>query len=162
MSGQPFLNLSPGEDRIGRASAWIEREDGCVLMVARDSWGWTLPGGGIHPGETPQQAAVREAWEECGAHCEVVGEAVWLSEGADCYPMRLLGLEASPEGRPVLWVNAGSLWWACDPQLCQVLMARGQSVPSTAIRAIVQRLRRITFRVQAVFGRSPRKAAQTA
>lgn len=158
MSAQPFLNLSPGEDRIGRACAWIEHE-GRVLLVARDSWGWTLPGGGIHPGETSQQAAVREAWEECGANCEVVGKAVRLSKGADCYSMRLLGLEASPEGRPVLWVNAESLWWACDPQLCQVLAARGRSVPSPTIRKVVQRLRRLVFQTQAAFGRAAIDAA---
>ncbi|CAM3573268.1 NUDIX hydrolase [Deinococcus frigens] len=153
MSAQPFLNLSPGEDRIGRACAWIEYE-GRVLMSARDSWGWTLPGGGIHPNETPQQAAVREAWEECGAHGEVVGEAVRLSEGADCYPMRLLGLEASPEGRPVLWVRTNSLWWACDPQLCQMLVAGGRAVPPPAVRALMRVVRRVVFQIQARLGRS--------
>lgn len=158
MTAQSFLNLSPGEDRIGRACAWIEH-GGRVLMVARDSWGWTLPGGGIHHGETPQQAAVREAWEECGAHCEVVGKAVQLSEGADCYPMRLLGLEASPEGRPVLWVKAEALWWACDPQLCQVLAAQGRSVPWPAVRVVVQRLRRLVFQIQAAFGRVAKSVA---
>ncbi|MBB6017211.1 NUDIX hydrolase [Deinococcus radiopugnans] len=158
MTAPPFLNLSPGEDRIGRACAWIEHE-GRVLMSARDAWGWTLPGGGIHPGETPQQAAVREAWEECRAHCEVIGEAVRLSEGADCYPMRLLGLESSPEGRPVLWVRPESVWWACDPQLCQVLAAQGRSIPSPAFRAGLQTVRRITFQTQAAFRRSSRMTA---
>ncbi|GGL97326.1 NUDIX hydrolase [Deinococcus aerophilus] len=152
MTAQSFLNLSPGEERTGRACAWIEHE-GRVLMSARDAWGWTLPGGGVHPGETPQQAAIREAWEECGAHGEVVGEAVRLSEGADCYPVRLLGLDASPEGRPVRWVRPESLWWACDPQLCQVLEARGRSVPPPALRTVVQLLRRIIFRIQAVVRR---------
>ncbi len=152
MSAGPFLNLSPGEERIGRACAWIEHE-GRVLMAARDTWGWTLPGGGIHPGETPQQAAVREAWEECGAHGEVVGVAVRLSEGADCYPVRLRALEPSPEGRPVRWVRPESLWWACDPQLCQVLAARGRTVPPPALRTVVQGLRRITFQIQAAVRR---------
>jgi hypothetical protein len=153
-----FLNLSPGETRIGRACAWIEHE-GRVLMSARDKWGWTLPGGGIHPDETPQQAAVREAWEECGAHGEVVGEAVRLSEGADCYPMRLLALEPSPEGRPVVWVRPESLWWACDPQMCQMLAARGWAVPPPALRTVVRVIRRITFQIQAAVARFPGTAA---
>ncbi len=32
---------------------------------------WTLPGGGVEPGETPAQAAVREVWEEMGLHTRV-------------------------------------------------------------------------------------------
>ena len=33
MTRPVFLNLSPGLDRVGRACAWIEREDGFVLMT---------------------------------------------------------------------------------------------------------------------------------
>lgn len=131
-----FINLSPSEDRRGRASAWIEREDGLVLMVALNRGGWTLPGGGIHPGETPQQAAVREAWEEAGAHGEVIGEpfriyGAW-DEAQECVPLRLLSLDPSPEGRPVAWVNPRSLPWADDVQLRQVLAARGETPPALA------------------------------
>ncbi|MFC3831722.1 MULTISPECIES: NUDIX domain-containing protein [Deinococcus] len=125
MSGPKFLNLSPGLDRVGRACAWIEHE-GLVLMTGLEWGGWTLPGGGIHPGETPEQAAVREAWEEAGAHCEVAGEAVILHGDSACVPLRLLSQEPSPEGRPAAWVNPRALPWADDIQIRQVLAARGR------------------------------------
>ncbi len=54
-----------------RAAAVIVR-DGRVLMVherSRRSGGgewWTLPGGGLEPGETPEQAVRREVFEETG------------------------------------------------------------------------------------------------
>lgn len=42
-----------------------------ILMIWRhrfmpDTWGWEVPGGAIDSGETPEQAAVREAYEETG------------------------------------------------------------------------------------------------
>lgn len=58
-----------------RAAAVIVR-DGCVLMVRERSLGpsgrhdgleyWTLPGGGIADGETPEEAVRREVEEEVG------------------------------------------------------------------------------------------------
>ncbi|WP_070018114.1 NUDIX hydrolase [Streptomyces nanshensis] len=45
----------------------VLRHRGRVLMVyERERECWELPGGGIEPGETPRQAAVRELWEETG------------------------------------------------------------------------------------------------
>lgn len=142
MSRPAFLNLSPGLDRVGRACAWIEREDGFVLMTGLEWGGWTLPGGGIHPGETPAQAAVREAWEEAGAHAEVAGDPFPIVgvSGVEsiCVPLHLTRLEPSPEGRPVTWVNPRSLPWAEDHQLRQVLAARGQTPAHLRVPPLVQ------------------------
>ncbi|HVT11991.1 MAG TPA: NUDIX domain-containing protein [Fimbriimonadaceae bacterium] len=41
---------------------------------------WTLPGGGIDPGEHPRDAAIREVYEECGLHISVSDEATIDSE----------------------------------------------------------------------------------
>jgi 8-oxo-dGTP pyrophosphatase MutT (NUDIX family) len=48
----------------------LDRERG-FLMIWRhrfmpDTWGWEIPGGAIDVDETPEQAAVREAYEETG------------------------------------------------------------------------------------------------
>ena len=55
------LLLSPS------ACAIIHNERGEVLLMHRqDDDKWDPPGGHIDPDETPAQAAVREAYEECG------------------------------------------------------------------------------------------------
>ena len=49
-----------------RASAVILRENQILMVRISDKGGswWCLPGGAIQPGETPEQAAVRELQEE--------------------------------------------------------------------------------------------------
>jgi len=50
----------------------IVEHNGKILMI-RNTYGhqrWTLPGGGIHKGETPEQAARRETMEEVGVSVE--------------------------------------------------------------------------------------------
>lgn len=38
---------------------------------------WITPGGGVDPGETHEQAAIRELFEETGLVVDSVGEPVW-------------------------------------------------------------------------------------
>lgn len=124
------------DDRTGRACVWIEHQDQ-ILMTELEWGGWTLPGGGIHPGEEAGAAAVREAWEECGAVVELAGEPVLLTEGTLCFPARLHPdhpqLHPSPEQRGRAWINPRALPWADDPQVREVLAARKQTHPALAL-----------------------------
>ena len=115
-----YPNLSPGTERTGRACVFV-LHDGKVLMTPTRSGRWTLPGGGIEPGESAAQAAIREAWEECGARVELQGDAIELASPSGavslCFLARLVQLEPSPEGRPRLWIDPLDVEWRDDHQI---------------------------------------------
>ncbi len=72
--------------------------DGGIVLVQRaipPSYGkWVFPGGYVDRGETPEEAAVREAREECGLEVKVT---------------RLVGLYAYPGNAVILTVYAGEV-----------------------------------------------------
>jgi len=51
---------------VEAAVAVIFQQGRVLLIQRRDIPVWVLPGGGIEPGETPEQAIVREVLEETG------------------------------------------------------------------------------------------------
>jgi 8-oxo-dGTP diphosphatase len=51
----------------------VLREGRVLLMLRAELPVWCLPGGHIEPGETPEQAAVREAAEETGLQVRLIG-----------------------------------------------------------------------------------------
>ena len=60
-----------GKIRVG-CSAAIFDEGGRVLLTRRaDNGQWCLPSGGMEPGESPAETAVREVFEETGLHVRV-------------------------------------------------------------------------------------------
>jgi len=62
------------DTRIGAYAVLLD-DQGRILLAfwnRGDLAAWTLPGGGVEPGETPEQAAVREVREETGYDVELL------------------------------------------------------------------------------------------
>jgi ADP-ribose pyrophosphatase YjhB (NUDIX family) len=58
--------------RAWNGSAGIILAEGKMLMVKeKESMGWSIPSGGIENDESPEQACIREIWEETGFKTEV-------------------------------------------------------------------------------------------
>lgn len=77
-------------DQRPAVSMAIIAEAGRVLMVRRrqreGKLSWAFPGGGIEAGESPEQAAVREAAEETALEVKairVIGQRIHPDTGAD-------------------------------------------------------------------------------
>jgi 8-oxo-dGTP diphosphatase len=65
----------PGHDvRVGAYAVVVDDRERILLALWNEgpTPAWTLPGGGVEEGETPPQAAVREAREETGYEVELV------------------------------------------------------------------------------------------
>lgn len=62
------LAFQPTEQEPAKAVVLVVRTDGKILAVSRpdDGTDMNMPGGGIELGETPEDAARRELWEETG------------------------------------------------------------------------------------------------
>lgn len=65
-------------DAPTRVRVIVSRGDRILMVQHGDREGpfWILPGGGVKPGESLEQAAVREVWEEAGARCRIVHRLV--------------------------------------------------------------------------------------
>lgn len=59
---------------VPAVSVVVPDSHGRILLIRRvDNNYWSIPGGGLEPGESVRQAASREVMEETGISCEVTG-----------------------------------------------------------------------------------------
>jgi ADP-ribose pyrophosphatase YjhB (NUDIX family) len=67
-------NAPTANSIVPAVSAVVTDGEGRILLILRtDNGYWSIPGGGVQPGETIKDTAVREVKEETGIDCEVTG-----------------------------------------------------------------------------------------
>jgi ADP-ribose pyrophosphatase YjhB (NUDIX family) len=66
---------APKANRVVPAVSAIvtDAQDRILLILRTDNGYWSIPGGGLNPGESVADATVREVREETGIDCQVTG-----------------------------------------------------------------------------------------
>jgi 8-oxo-dGTP diphosphatase len=148
MSVPQFGEPEPGRDYPDRPAAFaVVARDGRIALVRvtfEDGGGRTdLPGGGIDPGETAEQAAVRECGEEAGLVIEVEAafaraDHYFINEKGQAVNTRGTFLAARLKGEdPTLKTEADhALVWA-DPH--EALTALDRDAHAWAVAAWLRR-----------------------
>jgi 8-oxo-dGTP pyrophosphatase MutT (NUDIX family) len=70
-TGKPLPRL-PKVIRPGTCAAVFNGRGEILLQKRADNGFWSMPGGAIDPGESVEQGALREVWEETGLQVRVV------------------------------------------------------------------------------------------
>jgi ADP-ribose pyrophosphatase YjhB (NUDIX family) len=112
---------------VPAVSVVIPDDQGRILLIRRtDNQYWSIPGGGMEPGESVREAARREVEEETGIDCEITGlvgiysnprhvaaydDGEVRQEFSICLTGRLLGgsVQTSSESSEVEFVPAADL-----------------------------------------------------
>jgi len=127
-----FIDLLQSPSRPTGLAAFVVLRDrkGQVLIALReDGKGWNLPGGGVQPGESPWEAAVRETREEVGVEAELA---------------RLAGLYWVPSGRAVVFLFEGRVAAGKPRALAETLevaWADPEALPPTMLPRHAERVR---------------------
>jgi 8-oxo-dGTP diphosphatase len=106
-----------------------------VLLVHRDRYDdWSLPKGKLEPGETWEQAALREVWEETGLRCELgdyLGASHYAPGGVD-KEVRWWLMSADGEPGPSNEVDA--VRWASLDEAGELLSYEGERTIVSSLR----------------------------
>ena len=72
--------LSAAKPRLTARAVVVNPAGQIAVMYAAKFGIHTLPGGGVEPGETPEEALIREVAEETGCVCERISELGLIRE----------------------------------------------------------------------------------
>jgi 8-oxo-dGTP diphosphatase len=101
--------------------------DGRVLLVHRARYDdWSLPKGKLEPGETWEDAALREVWEETGVRCELgafLGSSTYAPGGTP-KQVRWWAMTTPDEAAPTNEVD--EVRWATPAEARELLSYEGE------------------------------------
>jgi 8-oxo-dGTP diphosphatase len=124
-------------DRIEAAGGVVTSEDGRVLLVHRPRYDdWTLPKGKLDPGESSEEAAIREVEEETGLRCRLIKELppTHYEVGGRPKIVRYFHMEPEAEGEFVPNDETDELRWLTpDEALSLLTYDRDRDVVTAAV-----------------------------
>jgi 8-oxo-dGTP diphosphatase len=128
--------MNPEDAEVKAAGGVVRREDGNIAIVHRPRYDdWSLPKGKLDPGESWEQAALREIEEETGLRCRLDEELTTTRYEVRGRPKTVrwwrmtvledLGTDPDEEVDGVRWLTPGeaivSLSYEADKQLVRSL-----------------------------------------
>lgn len=136
--------MSQSDNPIPAASIAVFRDGKVLLALRTQPRLWSLPGGRIEPGETAEQAALRELREEVGVEAEIVApagerEAVWRGrDGVVVARFRIQAFAARwRAGEPKTGPEAVEVRWLDPDQVSELKTTEGLAeIVATARRLV--------------------------
>ena len=127
-----FPDPAAAKRRIPCVGALVHDDTGCLLVVRRArepaAGSWSVPGGRVEPGESDEQAVVREVLEETGLHVVVglrVGTVQRPGPDATIFDIRDYACALSVTTTPVAGDDAAEVRWVSRRELRELRLTDG-------------------------------------